>query len=69
MPFRALKRPLQFLGLFETSLCRLTHIPAYKVRSGGGRSREPWEKGGVGWGVPPCLPWASGGAEIGGCST
>ncbi|XP_052038014.1 protein zer-1 homolog isoform X3 [Apodemus sylvaticus] len=31
MPFRALKRPLQFLGLFETSLCRLTHIPAYKV--------------------------------------
>ncbi|XP_007475163.1 protein zer-1 homolog isoform X3 [Monodelphis domestica] len=30
-PFRALKRPLQFLGLFETSLCRLTHIPAYKV--------------------------------------
>ncbi|TKC35398.1 hypothetical protein EI555_005815, partial [Monodon monoceros] len=36
MPFRALKRPLQFLGLFETSLCRLTHIPAYKVRGGGG---------------------------------
>lgn len=35
MPFRALKRPLQFLGLFETSLCRLTHIPAYKVRSKG----------------------------------
>lgn len=34
MPFRALKRPLQFLGLFETSLCRLTHIPAYKVREG-----------------------------------
>uniref|UniRef100_A0A8D0HF10 Protein zer-1 homolog n=1 Tax=Sphenodon punctatus TaxID=8508 RepID=A0A8D0HF10_SPHPU len=30
-PFRNLKRPLQFLGLFETSLCRLTHIPAYKV--------------------------------------
>ncbi|XP_065274770.1 protein zer-1 homolog [Emys orbicularis] len=30
-PFRDLKRPLQFLGLFETSLCRLTHIPAYKV--------------------------------------
>ncbi|XP_053551708.1 protein zer-1 homolog [Bombina bombina] len=30
-PFRALKRPLQFLGLFETSLCRLMHIPAYKV--------------------------------------
>uniref|UniRef100_A0A2I3HGL6 Protein zer-1 homolog n=1 Tax=Nomascus leucogenys TaxID=61853 RepID=A0A2I3HGL6_NOMLE len=31
IPFRALKRPLQFLGLFENSLCRLTHIPAYKV--------------------------------------
>ncbi|KAM8933767.1 protein zer-1 homolog [Pelodytes ibericus] len=31
IPFRSLKRPLQFLGLFETSLCRLTHIPAYKV--------------------------------------
>lgn len=31
LPFRALKRPLEFLGLFETSLCRLTHIPAYKV--------------------------------------
>ncbi|KFV64087.1 Protein zer-1, partial [Dryobates pubescens] len=30
-PFRGLKRPLQFLGLFETSLCRLAHIPAYKV--------------------------------------
>ncbi|XP_066466601.1 protein zer-1 homolog [Tiliqua scincoides] len=30
-PFRNLKRPLQFLGLFETSLCRLLHIPAYKV--------------------------------------
>uniref|UniRef100_A0A8C8RT51 Protein zer-1 homolog n=1 Tax=Pelusios castaneus TaxID=367368 RepID=A0A8C8RT51_9SAUR len=30
-PFRDLKRPLQFLGLFETSLCRLMHIPAYKV--------------------------------------
>ncbi|XP_072840686.1 protein zer-1 homolog [Pogona vitticeps] len=30
-PFRNLKRPLQFLGLFETSLCRLSHIPAYKV--------------------------------------
>lgn len=41
MPFRALKRPLQFLGLFETSLCRLTHIPAYKVRGGVG-----------GWGRP-----------------
>ncbi|KFW77269.1 Protein zer-1, partial [Manacus vitellinus] len=24
-PFRGLKRPLQFLGLFEMSLCRLTH--------------------------------------------
>ncbi|XP_069604144.1 protein zer-1 homolog [Ranitomeya imitator] len=31
IPFRSLKRPLQFLGLFETSLCRLIHIPAYKV--------------------------------------
>uniref|UniRef100_A0A7N9CV83 Protein zer-1 homolog n=1 Tax=Macaca fascicularis TaxID=9541 RepID=A0A7N9CV83_MACFA len=31
IPFRALKRPLQFLGLFENSLCRLTHIPAYKL--------------------------------------
>lgn len=31
-PFRSLKRPLQFLGLFETSLCRLSHIPAYKVK-------------------------------------
>ncbi|XP_064420442.1 protein zer-1 homolog [Latimeria chalumnae] len=30
-PFRALKKPLQFLGLFDTSLCNLTHIPAYKV--------------------------------------
>ncbi|XP_077162012.1 protein zer-1 homolog [Paroedura picta] len=30
-PFRNLKRPLQFLGLFETSLCRLSYIPAYKV--------------------------------------
>lgn len=47
MPFRALKRPLQFLGLFETSLCRLTHIPAYKVRKGvgEGRHREPWDQG------------------------
>lgn len=49
MPFRALKRPLQFLGLFETSLCRLTHIPAYKVGPGGGRG---------GLGTPPCLPVA-----------
>lgn len=40
MPFRALKRPLQFLGLFETSLCRLTHIPAYKVGSPGRRKGE-----------------------------
>ncbi|XP_063288694.1 protein zer-1 homolog [Pelobates fuscus] len=31
IPFRALKRPLQFLGLFETSLCSLTHIPSHKV--------------------------------------
>lgn len=38
-PFRGLKRPLQFLGLFETSLCRLTHIPAYKVR----RLQEYWQ--------------------------
>ncbi|XP_070614569.1 protein zer-1 homolog isoform X2 [Erythrolamprus reginae] len=30
-PFRNLKRPLQFLGLFEVSLCHVTHIPAYKV--------------------------------------
>ncbi|XP_028664420.1 protein zer-1 homolog [Erpetoichthys calabaricus] len=30
-PFQELKRPLQFLGLFDTSLCNLTHIPAYKV--------------------------------------
>ncbi|XP_053329038.1 protein zer-1 homolog [Spea bombifrons] len=31
IPFQSFKRPLRFLGLFETSLCRLTHIPAYKV--------------------------------------
>uniref|UniRef100_A0A8C5R0M1 Protein zer-1 homolog n=1 Tax=Leptobrachium leishanense TaxID=445787 RepID=A0A8C5R0M1_9ANUR len=31
IPLRELKRPLQFLGLFETSLCRLQHIPACKV--------------------------------------
>ncbi|KAG7476765.1 hypothetical protein MATL_G00086350 [Megalops atlanticus] len=30
-PFRELKRPLQFLGLYDTTLCNLTHIPAYKV--------------------------------------
>ncbi|XP_030063763.1 protein zer-1 homolog isoform X1 [Microcaecilia unicolor] len=30
-PFRGLRRPLQFLGLFDTSLCCLPHIPAYKV--------------------------------------
>ncbi|KAM9324890.1 protein zer-1 homolog [Gastrophryne carolinensis] len=30
-PFRSLRRPLQFLGLFETSLCHQLHIPAYKV--------------------------------------
>ncbi|MBN3297604.1 ZER1 protein, partial [Amia calva] len=30
-PLKELKRPLQFLGLFDTSLCNLTHIPAYKV--------------------------------------
>jgi hypothetical protein len=44
VPFRALKRPLQFLGLFETSLCRLTHIPAYKVRSRSGGGKE-WVPG------------------------
>ncbi|XP_004084932.1 protein zer-1 homolog [Oryzias latipes] len=30
-PFRELKRPLQFLGLYDTTLCNVTHIPAYKV--------------------------------------
>ncbi|XP_042193523.1 protein zer-1 homolog isoform X2 [Callorhinchus milii] len=30
-PFRTLKRSFQFLGLFDTTLCNLTHIPAYKV--------------------------------------
>ncbi|XP_006640817.1 protein zer-1 homolog [Lepisosteus oculatus] len=30
-PLRELKRPLQFLGLLDTTLCNLTHIPAYKV--------------------------------------
>ncbi|XP_069775183.1 protein zer-1 homolog isoform X2 [Narcine bancroftii] len=30
-PFRALKRSFQFLGLFDTTLCNLTHIPAYKI--------------------------------------
>lgn len=40
-PFRGLKRPLQFLGLFETSLCRLTHIPAYKVRGQGTLAGTP----------------------------
>lgn len=59
MPFRALKRPLQFLGLFETSLCRLTHIPAYKVREGEGEGRRGGAgspRGGMGrW--PGCLPW------------
>ncbi|MGH0170963.1 UNVERIFIED_CONTAM: hypothetical protein FKN15_070120 [Acipenser sinensis] len=30
-PLQALKRPLQFLGLFDTTLCNQTHIPAYKV--------------------------------------
>ncbi|MFT7796796.1 protein zer-1 homolog [Arapaima gigas] len=29
--FRDLKRPLQFLGLYDTSLYNLTNIPAYKV--------------------------------------
>lgn len=31
-PFRELKRPLQFLGLYDTTLCNVTHIPAYKVQ-------------------------------------
>lgn len=57
MPFRALKRPLQFLGLFETSLCRLTHIPAYKVRGWGGWNEEPWEEGRVCSGTLEYLPW------------
>lgn len=30
-PFKELKRPLQFLGLYNTTLCNVTHIPAYKV--------------------------------------
>ncbi|KAA0719649.1 Protein zer-1 -like protein Hzyg [Triplophysa tibetana] len=30
-PLRDLKRPLQFLGLYNTTLCNVTHIPAYKV--------------------------------------
>ncbi|KAG8010973.1 Protein zer-1-like protein [Nibea albiflora] len=30
-PFQELKRPLQFLGLHDTTLCNVTHIPAYKV--------------------------------------
>ena len=56
MPFRALKRPLQFLGLFETSLCRLTHIPAYKVREGvgEGKNTELWDKG-RGWAGGPTV--------------
>lgn len=32
-PFQELKRPLQFLGLYDTTLCNVTHIPAYKVRA------------------------------------
>uniref|UniRef100_A0A8C7UDM8 Protein zer-1 homolog n=1 Tax=Oncorhynchus mykiss TaxID=8022 RepID=A0A8C7UDM8_ONCMY len=31
-PFQELKRPLQFLGLYNTTLCNVTHIPAYKVK-------------------------------------
>uniref|UniRef100_A0A1A8G5L0 Protein zer-1 homolog n=1 Tax=Nothobranchius korthausae TaxID=1143690 RepID=A0A1A8G5L0_9TELE len=31
IPFQELKRPLQFLGLYDTTLCSVTHIPAYKV--------------------------------------
>ncbi|XP_018607895.1 protein zer-1 homolog isoform X1 [Scleropages formosus] len=34
LPLRELKRPLQFLGLYDTTLCNLTHIPAYKVTGG-----------------------------------
>nr|XP_046188105.1 protein zer-1 homolog [Oncorhynchus gorbuscha] len=30
-PFQELKRPLQFLGLYNTTLCNVTHIPAYKA--------------------------------------
>ncbi|XP_041050195.1 protein zer-1 homolog [Carcharodon carcharias] len=30
-PFRLLNRSFQFLGLFDTTLCNLTHIPAYKI--------------------------------------
>ncbi|XP_061656348.1 protein zer-1 homolog [Phyllopteryx taeniolatus] len=30
-PFQELKRPLQFLGLYDTTLCHVTHIPAHKV--------------------------------------
>uniref|UniRef100_A0A8D3AES0 Protein zer-1 homolog n=1 Tax=Scophthalmus maximus TaxID=52904 RepID=A0A8D3AES0_SCOMX len=30
-PLQELKRPLQFLGLYDTTLCNVTHIPAYKV--------------------------------------
>ncbi|XP_036443896.1 protein zer-1 homolog [Colossoma macropomum] len=30
-PLQELKRPLQFLGLYNTTLCNVTHIPAYKV--------------------------------------
>uniref|UniRef100_A0A8C2B4R1 Protein zer-1 homolog n=1 Tax=Cyprinus carpio TaxID=7962 RepID=A0A8C2B4R1_CYPCA len=30
-PFQELKRPLQFLGLYNTTLCNVTHIPAYKL--------------------------------------
>uniref|UniRef100_A0A671PPF3 Protein zer-1 homolog n=1 Tax=Sinocyclocheilus anshuiensis TaxID=1608454 RepID=A0A671PPF3_9TELE len=32
-PFQELKRPLQFLGLYNTTLCNVTHIPAYKLVS------------------------------------
>ncbi|XP_016349703.1 protein zer-1 homolog [Sinocyclocheilus anshuiensis] len=32
-PFQELKRPLQFLGLYNTTLCNVTHIPAYKFSS------------------------------------
>ncbi|CAF90227.1 unnamed protein product, partial [Tetraodon nigroviridis] len=37
-PFQELRRPLQFLGLYDTSLCNVTHIPAQKVT--GSRNEE-----------------------------
>lgn len=40
-PLQALKRPLQFLGLFDTTLCNQTHIPAYKVGRAFERNKTP----------------------------